>query len=263
MASRARLGLIGCGAIGSEIARAVSSGLIEADIAVFMDIYPEKCKALQELLGEKVPVVTSIDDFLSYEMDYAVEAASQEAVRQYGEKILRRGISLVVLSVGALLDDELRTRLATAAQEGRARIYAPTGAIAGLDAIRALRSVGIDRVLLRTITPPKSLGVGVNEKRVLYRGPAREAVKRFPFNVNVAAALSLAAGKEAEVEIIADPNAERNTHMIIVESKASRLEIRVENVPSKTNPKTSWLAALSVVELLRRITSTEPILVGS
>lgn len=261
--ARPLIGLIGCGAIASEIVNAIRSGSIEAGVSVLMDIFPEKCAKLRDLLGEEIPIVTSIEEFLQYPMDYAVEAASQEAVRSYGEKIVSRGISLVVLSVGALLDNELRERLVRRARETGAKIYAPTGAIAGLDAIRALRGAGIDRVVLRTIKPPRSLGIESKERRLLYRGPAHEAVKKFPFNVNVAAALSLAAGKEAEVEVIVDPSIERNTHIILVESKASRIEIRVENVPSKTNPRTSWLAALSVIELLRRITSKDPLLVGS
>ena len=261
--ARPRIGLIGCGAIASEIVEAIRSGIVDADLVVMMDIYPEKCERLKERLGKEVPVTTSLKEFLEHSMDYAVEAASQEAVRQYGEEILSRGINLVVLSVGALLDDELRERLIATARKTGAKVYAPTGAIAGLDAVRALRTVGIDRVVLRTIKPPRSLGIEAKERKVLYHGPAREAVKRFPFNVNVAAALSLAAGKEAEVEVIVDPSVERNTHVILVESKASRIEIRVENVPSKTNPRTSWLAALSVIELLRRITSTDPLIIGS
>jgi aspartate dehydrogenase len=261
--NKPRLGVIGCGAIAQEIVRAVREGVVNANIIVMMDIYPEKCQKLAEMLTEKPSIVTSIDDFLQADIDYAIEAASQQAVREYGEKILSKGVSLVVLSVGALLDPDTRHKLEKAAEESGARIYAPTGAIAGLDAVRAARIAGIETVKLRTIKPAKSLGVNVDKPTKLYEGPAHEAVKLYPFNINVAAALSLAAGKEAQVEIIADPNATRNTHIIIVESPATRIEIKVENTPSKTNPKTSWLAALSAIELLRRITSTDPLLVGS
>jgi aspartate dehydrogenase len=264
LSAKARIGIIGCGAIASEIVKAAVVGMIDADIVALMDIYPERCERLAKML-EKKPAIhqTDIDEFLKHDMDYVVEAASQEAVREYGEKVLRRGINFVVLSVGALLDAELLERLRAVARDTGAHIYAPTGAIAGLDAIRALRLVGINRVALRTIKPPKSLGVKVSEPTVLYRGPAREAVKKFPFNVNVAAALSLAAGKEAEVEVVADPNTTKNTHVIIVESVASRLEIKIENTPSPENPRTSWLAALSVIELLRRLTGREELIIGS
>ncbi len=148
-------------------------------------------------------------------------------------------------------------------ERGGGRVYAPTGAIAGLDAVRAMRHAGIDRVVLRTRKNPRSLGVDVDRETLLFRGPAREAVKRYPFNVNVAAALALAAGVEPEVEIVADPRVDRNIHEVIVESSASRLTLRVENIPSPQNPKTSYLAALSCIELLRRIASPSWLEVGT
>ncbi len=256
-----RLALIGCGAIGSEIVEAVKRGVVRAELAALMDLYPERCEALRP--GPETLVTKSLDALLATNPDIVVEAASQQAVREYGPRILEAGKTLVVLSVGALLDEETLTSLRRAAERGGGRVYAPTGAIAGLDAVRAARLAGIERVLLRTRKSPKSLGVQVDRETVLFRGPAREAVKRYPFNVNVAAALALAAGVEPTVEIVADPSVDRNIHEIIVESRASRITIRVENVPSPRNPKTSYLAALSCIELLRRLTSSEWLEVGS
>ena len=256
-----RLALIGCGAIGSEIVEAVKRGVVRAELVALMDIYPERCEALKP--GPDTLVTRSLDALLATNPDVVVEAASQEAVREYGPRILEEGRILVVLSVGALLDEETLRKLRDAAERGGGRVYAPTGAIAGLDAVRAARLAGIDRVVLRTRKSPRSLGVEVDRETLLYRGPAREAVRRYPFNVNVAAALALAAGVEPMVEIIADPRVDRNIHEIIVESKASKITIRVENVPSPRNPKTSYLAALSCIELLRRITSSEWLEVGS
>ncbi len=264
-----RLGIIGCGAIGSVLVRAVAERVVSARLVALMDIAPGKCEGLARLvagsgLGEP-RVTSSLDDLLAEEPRVVVEAASQEAVRLYGPRVLEAGADLVVLSVGALLDEELLRRLEEASRRGGGRVYAPTGAIAGLDAIRALRTGGarLEKVLLRTRKPASSLGVVVEEPTVLYRGPAREAVKRYPFNVNVAAALALAAGAEPLVEIVADPGIKRNIHEIIVESDASRLRITVENVPSPVNPRTSLLAAYSCIELLRRLLSPSWLEIGS
>jgi len=257
-----KLALIGCGAIASEIVEAVNQSVIEAEITAFMDLAPEKCRRLQQLAPGAL-ITRNIEELLETEPDLVVEAASQEAVRQYALRVVEAGVDLVVLSAGALLDRGLLEKLDQEAGQRGVHVYVPTGALAGLDAVRALRRAGIQKLLLRTVKPPESLGVKVNEPRVLYRGPASEAVRLYPFNVNVAAALSLAAGMEAEVEIVADPGVERNTHIVIVESKASRLEIRVENVPSPRNPRTSLLAALSTIELLRRITRSSGVEVGS
>ncbi len=260
-----RLGIIGCGAIASVIVDAVARDKLPAEVAALLDLYPERCRRLAEKLGGAPRIAGSLEELLKAEPELVVEAASQEAVRTHGPRVLERGVDLVVLSVGALLDKETREKLLEAAEKANAAIYAPSGAIAGLDAVRAMRHAGIRRVLLRTIKHPRSLGINeeLDGPRLVYRGPAGEAVKRYPFNVNVAAALSLAAGVEAEVEIVADPAAERNTHIVVVESEAGRLEARVENVPSPENPRTSLLAALSVIELLRRLAGAERLQVGT
>ncbi len=260
-----RLAIIGCGAIASVIVDAVARGKVPAEVVALLDIYPEKCRRLAEKLGGRPRIAGSLEELLREEPGLVVETASQEAVRTYGPKILERGVDLVVLSVGALLDEETRRRLLDAAEKGGATIHAPSGAIAGLDAVRAMRHAGIKRAVLRTIKHPRSLGLREEprEPTVIYRGPAGEAVKRYPFNVNVAAALSLAAGVEAEVEIVADPGATRNTHIVVVEGEAGRLEARVDNVPSPENPRTSMLAALSAIELLRKLSRAEKLQVGT
>lgn len=258
-----RVGLIGCGSIGGEIVKAIASGVVKAELVGLFDIYPERCRSLLESTGISARIVEGLEELLELKPDLVVEAASQEAVRRYATRILEAGVDLVVMSVGALLDPKLAEALREASARGGARVYAPTGAIAALDAIRAAKLSGIKRILLRTVKNPKSLGVEASSRRILFRGPASEAVKRFPFNVNVAAALTLASGVEVEVEVVADPSVGRNTHIIIVESNASRIEVKVENVPSPSNPKTSWLAALSAVELLRRLTGGDWLVVGS
>ncbi len=248
-----RIAIIGCGNIGGEIVRAVCEGRLRSAVVALMDRYPEKClhlaSTLEKSTGVRPVVAEGIEDLLEVEPDLVVEAASQEAVRQYAKQILRRGVDLVVMSVGALLDEGFLQEISSL--DGR--IHVPSGAIAGLDAVRAMRHSGITKVVLRTRKNPKSLGVGLEEEKVLFEGPASRAVKEFPVNVNVAAALSLAAGREAWVQVIADPNVETNIHELEVVSDASTLRVVVENRPSPSNPRTSYLACLSVVELLRSL----------
>ncbi len=248
-----RIAIIGCGNIGGEIVRAVCGGRLKSNVTALMDRYPEKCFHLALILekstGLRPVVAEGIEDLLEVKPDLVVEAASQEAVRQYARRILERGIDLVVMSVGALLNEEFLQEVSSL--DGR--IYVPSGAIAGLDAVRAMRHSGITRIVLRTRKNPRSLGMKLEERKVLFEGPASRAVKEFPFNVNVAAALSLAAGREAWVQVIADPGVEMNVHELEIVSDASTLRVAVENRPSPSNPRTSYLACLSAVELLRSL----------
>ncbi len=261
----ARIGLIGCGSIGSTITEAAAKGVIPGiEEIIAYDAIPGKCRELQEKYGELVKCVENIEEIIKARPRLIVEAASQEAVRQYGQTVLGAGIDFMVMSVGALLDDGLRNSLVETAIKNNARIYVPTGAIAGLDAIRAARIAGIRKAELITRKPPRALGLGdIKEPKILYEGKAKKAVKEYPKNVNVSAALSLAAGIEAKVKVVADPHAERNTHEIIVESEATRIHIVVENKPSPTNPRTSYLASLSAIELLRRILQDKGLIIGS
>jgi len=268
-----KIAIIGCGAIGSELVRAIAQGLVKANLVALFDVLRDKCINLVDKYGLKeTHVVESLEDLMKLNPDVVVEAASQEAVKQYAAKILEKGSSLVVLSVGALMDSELLNRLVEIASKTRARIYVPSGAIAGLDAVKAIKIVGFDRIVLRTRKPPKSLkpveGLRfqpdkITQPTIIYRGRASEAVKVLPFNVNVAAALSLASGVDVEVEVVADPTIDRNMHEIVLESKASRITIRVENVPSPSNPRTSYLAALSAIELLKKVCEENILEIGS
>ncbi len=261
-----RIAIIGCGNIGSELSKAIDRGIVRAKLVALYDIIIDKCTNIASTLSNEKPTVAGkFEELLTLKPDIVVEAASQEAVRQYGEQILLNGIDLVVLSVGALLNDDIRKRLREASHKTSARIYIPSGAIAGLDAIRALSVIGIDKIILRTRKPPKTLKGApgaqdieldkLTKPQVIFRGHASKAVKLFPANINVAATLTLMANREPIVEIIADPTINKNIHEIIVESKASKIRIVVENNPSPSNPKTSYLAVLSVIELLRSITS--------
>jgi len=187
-------------------------------------------------------------------LDLVVEAASQEAVGQYAESFLRKGQDLMVMSVGALVDEKLLGSLRKAAEKTGAKLVLPSGAIAGLDGLRSANVGRIDEVTLTTTKPPAGLGVDVKEKAILFEGPAREAVKKFPKNVNVAATLSLAGigFDKTKVRVVADPAVKDNRHEIFVRGEFGEMRVQVDNVPSPQNPKTSYLAAMSAIAAIKR-----------
>lgn len=257
--------LVGCGAIGSVIARAIDSGLVEAELRYVMDVDSSKAeKLVQGLTRQRPRIALSVDEIAADPLtQVVVEAASQDAVLQHGQRLLEAGKELVVLSVGALLRPEAKQLL----ERYSGRVHVPSGAIAGLDAVRAMALAGIEEVVLLTRKHPEKLADEpyvresglklrqLDQPMVVFEGSAEEAVVYFPRTLNVAATLSLYAGTPARVRVVADPNVDRNVHEVLVKSKAGTLYVRVENVPHPQNPKTSFLAALSAVELLREICS--------
>jgi len=250
-----RVGIIGCGAIGSAIAKAIcSGGAGDAQLTAIYDANPERAEALKRAVRGKARVAKSFNELLKG-TDLVVEAASQKAVREYGEKVVGSGRSLMVMSVGALLDDGLRARLVKAAERKKVAIHVPTGAVLAIDAVKAAKLGGITSVRLTTSKPPAALGMNVKERKVVFEGSAAVAVKRFPQNINVAATLSLAGiGKgKTKVRIIADPALRKNVHEIEVEAKSGRFTARIENLPSPKNPKTSYIAALSAIRLIKNM----------
>ncbi|MGQ9551615.1 MAG: aspartate dehydrogenase, partial [Candidatus Bathycorpusculaceae bacterium] len=204
-----------------------------------------------------------------------IEAASQDAVRQYASKVLQAGKDLMIMSVGALVNSRLTNDIKNFAYNAGRKVYIPSGAIAGLDGLKSAAVDRVDQVTLTTRKPPKGLrnnsyikqrGIRIDalsKPRTVYEGTAAEACKLFPANVNVAAALSLAGigPEKTEVRIVADPTIRRNIHEIRVKGKFGEFKVRVENVPFAKNPKTSYLAALSAVATLRKI--TQHMLIGT
>jgi len=234
------------------ITKAVKEGQLEVEIGALYDTDASRARQLAVVLGRPDLSKKGFEDFISAETDIVVEAASIEAVRQYAEKIVSSGKDMVVLSVGALLDEEFRTRLVSAAKAQGSRIVVPSGAIGGLDVLKAAAIGGLQSVVITTTKNPKSLGGGrVTGKTVVFEGNVRDAVRLFPKNINVAASVAIASGADVKVRIVADPAAETNTHEIVARGAFGEMKIMVSNVPSPDNPKTSYLAALSVMRSIQ------------
>lgn len=270
-----RVGLIGVGSIGGYLLDAIHQGLAGplelAGLAA--------TRAGQARLAERASQVgcrftTDPLELVDFGAELVVEAASQAAVRQYAIPVLERGAHLLLMSVGALADQRFLEQVRAAAARAGRRVYLPPGALGGLDAIRSAAVEGLEAVTLITSKPPRALAgapffdqhavdlEATTERTVLFDGPAREAVRLFPANVNVAAALSLAGlgPDRTRMQVVADPGLERNVHEIVARGSFGELRLRLSNVPSPANPRTSLLACLSLLATLRRI--SDPIQLG-
>lgn len=244
------VGILGCGAIASIIVNNFLSKDSGIDIKYFYDHDMEKAENLATISGGIA--VLDIDDMID-NVDLVLEAASPISVEKFGFKVLNKGKNIIIMSIGALMDKEIREKMIETANNNNAKIFAPSGAIVGLDGIKAASIGKINRATLTTRKPPKSLGKATDEEEVLYEGKASEAVKMFPVNINVAAALSIACNLDVDVKIIVDPNVDKNVHEVIVEGDFGQFKTRTENLPCEVNPKTSMLAAYSAIKLLKSL----------
>jgi aspartate dehydrogenase len=197
--------------------------------------------------------------------EIVLEAASHDAVREHLVPLLAARISMIVLSAGALVDDQLRAEAARTATRTGATLYVPSGGIGGLDALKTACIAGVDQVTIRVAKPAaawkgipfvESLGVDLDalaSALTLFEGPAREGVPHFPQNVNIAAVLSLAGigFDRTRLHVVADPALRLNTHTIQVSGKSGRFSVVLENVPAPENPKTAWLACYSALAALK------------
>lgn len=265
-----RIGIIGCGAIGRELGRAISSQIPGVDLVALADVDEEKARKLAETLLS-CPQTLSPEKLIN-RVDLVIECASSSASAAIAEKTLSQGKDILVMSVGGLLGKENLFQLA---REKNCRIYLPSGALAGLDGVKSAAAGRIDSVTLTTRKPPAGLrgapylvkeGIDLNSLReggVVFEGTAEEAVKGFPRNINVAATLSLAGigATKTRVRIVADPKISRNIHEIEVEGEFGKLISRTENLPAPSNPKTSFLAILSSIATLKSLVS--PVRIGT
>ncbi len=261
--------IAGLGAIGLPLARALDAGVDGLHLIAVACRDP--VKGLSNLVGFKHP--PRIVEFPELaEADIVVEAAPAALFERIALPALEAGRTFMPASAGALLP---RMHLVKLAMQTGARIIVPTGALLGLDAVRAAAEGPIDSVTIETRKPPQGLaGAPYLEKHgidvmaftrptVVFQGNALEAAAGFPANVNVAAALALAGvgPVRTKVRIWADPGVTRNIHTIEVDSAAAHFTMTIENIPSQENPKTGRITALSILSCLRGLVS--PLKVGS
>jgi aspartate dehydrogenase len=258
--SRTRVAVAGLGAIGAAVVRELDRGIEGLALAAVSARNIEKHRAWLDAL-KTVPEVLTIEK-LAEAADIVVECAPSRLVRSIVAPVVARGKTAIVLSVGALLENE---DLIDLAKENGGQIVVPTGALIGLDAVTAAAEGTIHSVRMVTRKPLQGLAgaphliennlsiEGLTEPLRIFEGTAREAAKGFPANLNVAVALSLAGigPDRTRVEIWADPTVTRNIHRIEVDSDSARFSMSIENIPSE-NPRTGRITALSVIACLRK-----------
>ena len=260
-----RVGLAGLGAIGLPVARRLAAGLPGLALAAVSARDPGRAEARLRPLGIAAPVVPL--PALAERADIVVESLPAASFCAVAEPAIDAGRWFLPLSVGALLD---HPDLIERAKRSGARIIVPTGALVGLDAVRAAAEGEIRSIRMVTRKPPAGLAgapylaergislTGLDRPLRVFEGTARDGARGFPANVNVAAALALAGigPDRTRLEIWADPGLERNTHEIELEADSVRLRLTIENVPSTENPRTGRLTPLSVIACLRSLTAT-------
>lgn len=262
-----RIALLGVGSIGSYVLSRIRKGLIARATLVGIAASPRSEARLAHLARTaSCPYTTNPIELIGYKPDLVVESASSQAVEQYAVKFLEEGIDLLVMSVGAFSDRSLFERAQKAASRGGATVHVPTGAIGGLDVLRAASIEGLSEVTLKTSKPPAGLKGApyfddhpvdldaLGQKTTIFEGSARKAIPLFPANVNVAAAVSIAGlgFDRTVVTIVADPTLDRNVHEIVARGSFGEFSLQLRNHASEANPKTSLLACLSPLATLKR-----------
>jgi len=268
-----RVGVVGCGAIGSIICRALDKDIEGAELVGIHEHHIKNIESLCAELSSK-PKMMKISEMVK-EVDLVVESAAAVAVPQAAIAALENGCDVMIMSVGALVDGQLLDNLVNLALEHKCRIFLPSGAVAGIDGIKSASIAPVRSVTLTTTKPPRGLAGApyviankidmdaFDKPEVIFDGTAIDAVKAFPANVNVAACISLAGigVHKTRVKIVVDPGSTRNRHEIEVIGDFGRFTTEVENIPFPENPKTSYLAALSAVATLKKIAS--PLQIGT
>lgn len=271
MSSMLKLGIGGLGAIGLAVARRVDRGEIPGMTLAAVSARDE-ARARERISTLRSPPKLVALSELALHADVVLECVPARHFSEIAVPTIEMGRILMPLSVGQLLG---HMDLVERAKQTGARILVPTGALLGLDAVRAVAEGVVESVRIVTRKPPKGLagapllverGIsvdGLTQPLKVFEGTAREAIKGFPANVNVAVALSLAGigPDRTMIEIWADPAVTRNTHTIEVKSDSSDLSMTIANIPSAENPATGKVTALSAIAALKRLTAT--LVVGS
>jgi len=236
-----KVGLIGCGAIGTLVAQAIEKKIVLCDELIIYDNIQNKAITLKNSIDFPAIVVKNLDEMLQLKPKIIVEAASQKAVKDYIKPITSKGINLIVMSSGALIGSDYKTE----------KIHVPSGAIGGLDALSSAALTNITKVVLLTKKNPRAFDMDNKQPKIIFEGSAKEAAKLFPRSMNVASTLSIIVKPtKVQVRLISDPTIQRNTHEIKVKWQYGEMLLCFSNDPHPENPKTSALAAWSAINLL-------------
>lgn len=262
---KCRLAILGSGALGSIIARAVVDELNEDyQLLGVLSKTMENAKRLAEEV--KCKAYTNLKELLADQPDYVIEAANPTVTKEIGLNILEKGINLIVLSAGAFADRTFYEAAKQTARKHHCRIHIASGAVGGFDVLRSTLCMEEAKVSIITEKSPHSLaeapfleGQKLSDYVVeeVFSGTAEEAIRHFPQNINVAVATALATTgvENTHVVIRSVPDMTSNFHRIELSGPTVKINIEIDSAPSPDNPKSSSLAAWSVVALLKNLVS--------
>ncbi|OYW68881.1 MAG: hypothetical protein B7Z40_01065 [Bosea sp. 12-68-7] len=254
--SARRVVLIGYGAIAADIVAALRAAR-EPGYALAVLLRPGSSSAGR--VPEGVAALSGLDEVATFAPDLVIEAAGHGAVRESVPGCLALGLPVLISSIGALHDETFFAALVATARDGGGRLLLASGALGGLDYVRAVRHAKQLELRYQSRKPPaawsgelRALGhdpAALSRPVTLFSGTAREAAALYPQNLNVAAALALAGpGFEATgVDVVCDPAATGNTHVVTVSSEFGTMALEIANQPSPTNPKSSWIVAQAIL----------------
>ena len=260
-----KVGIVGCGTIGSELARYIDTQIPQMELVAVCDVIPKKAKELADNLIRR-PAIIEMDKLIE-NSDLVIESASKNVAKEVVRKCCEKSKDVLAMSTSGILEEP---RFLDLARKKGIHLYLPSGAITGLDGLKGAKIGEIHSVTLTTRKPPQALAGApfiiqnkidtdnIKEETLLFEGTALEAVAAFPANINVAATLSLAGvgPKRTMVRIFASPGLNVNVHEVEVTGEFGKFITRTENLASAKNPKTSYLAVLSAMATLKQIADT-------
>jgi aspartate dehydrogenase len=271
MAKLLKIGIVGCGAIGSRLAKEIESRFSrKAEVCALCDKDKKKAERLSNSLKRRPPVL-SLSGLIA-KSQFVIEAASVSVSAQVARMAVNAGRDVMIMSTGGLLDCPEVFKLARLKNR---KVFLPSGAICGIDGLKAAGLLKIKKARLSTYKHPDALRDApfirnkridldkIRRQTVLFEGKIKEAIKGFPQNINVAATIALAGlgKKKALVRIVVSPRLKSNIHQLELEGDFGKITTRAENLPSPDNPRTSFLAVLSAIATLKQILS--PVKIGT
>lgn len=260
---RLKIGIVGCGAIGGGIARYISKGLKkDCQLTGLYDIEYGRVERLRRELSAG-PIGKHSLKALLKSCDLMIEAVNANSTKEIVREAILKKRDVIAMSVGKLLNAQ---DLFTLARQRGCHLLIPSGAIAGIDAIKSASLARIRKINLTTRKPLNGFfnnsylsrrGISldaIKKETVLFKGNADSAVKFFPQNINVAATLALASQAKDKITvcIMTSPKYKSNSHEIEIIGDFGRIVTRTDNVVSPENPKTSYLAVLSGMQTLKQ-----------
>ncbi|MBI5416399.1 aspartate dehydrogenase [Candidatus Poribacteria bacterium] len=266
-----KAGIIGCGAIGREIGKAIIENIPSIELIAISEIQPENINKFNQIVKKNFNSI-SIQKLISG-TDFIIESASAKISYEIACEALSCGKNVMIMSVGGLVHDF--SKIFSLAKKHGGKLYIPSGAICGIDGLKAAACSKIYSVELTTRKPPQGFSgseyleknnikiENITHETCIFNGNAEKAVLAFPKNINVSLTLSLAGigAEKTKVKIIADPACTTNIHEICVQGDFGKFYLKTENEPSPDNPKTSYMAILSAICILKNINN--PISIGN